>query len=572
MGMSRRPFRGRMLAVLTLGIGLLACVGCPAPADPRAEGEGNSGDVNTNVVGDQGSGRAANQGDSKEAANGAGKAGIGTGGSAAGRAGPPLRMLVVDDPVFATAFDREWRAISDEPLEIQNIASAELGTAARLPPGDGVVFAAGWLGTFAESGQIVPLPASFWDSERLARRELLETARKREAFWGQQPYAVPLGSNLPVLIYRKDLLESLRLSVPRDWKEFQTLADQLRSRPELPASPNASPNASSNDSPNASSNASANASTPQQDGASAAAWHGVLEPLAPGSAALTLLIRAAAYVRHPNQYSTLFDLVTMEPRIDGPPFVRALEELQAAYAMNPGPALERDVHAVRRELLAGHAAAAICWPQPATASAAADTAGSSPLGEIPTDAAAAVFGVAMLPGSRDVFNADQRKWESRPEDEGQLSVPVWAISGRLGGVLATSRRGGAAANLLALLSTADWGRKVLAAGSHAGVSRVRQLEKPDDWVDAALAGEPAREFATVVADSQRLPTWMAVTRIPGHDRYLATLDESVRKTVRGEATAAEALAEAAQAWRKITSDLDRDAQKKAYRKCLGVER
>jgi multiple sugar transport system substrate-binding protein len=316
----------------------------------------------------------------------------------------------------------------------------------------------------------------------------------------------------------------------------------------------------------------------------------VLEPLGPGSAATTLLIRAAAYVRHPNQYSTVFDLVTMAPRIDGPPFVRALEELLAAHAMNPGPALERDVAAVRRDLLAGHAAAAICWPQPATAAAMGETTATSATGDMAAgdmaagDTAAgdmaigdmavgtAVFGVAPLPGARDVFNADQRKWEPRAEDEQNVPVPVWAVSGRLGGVLATSRRGGAAANLLALVSTASWGRKVLATGSHAGISRLEHLERPDDWVDAALAGEPARQFATVVGDSQRLSTWMAIPRIPGRERYLAALDDAVRSAVRGEQTATESLAAAAKRWRDITAELGRDSQKQAYRRCLGIEK
>jgi multiple sugar transport system substrate-binding protein len=238
--------------------------------------------------------------------------------------------------------------------------------------------------------------------------------------------------------------------------------------------------------------------------------------------------------------------------------------------MNPGPALERDVHAVRRELLAGHAAAAICWPQPATASSQADATKPSE-STLQRNDSEAIFGVAMLPGARDVFNADQRQWEPRPADEQRQTVPLWAISGRLGGVMATSRRAGPAANLLALLATADWGRKVLMSGQQAGVSRIQQLERPDDWVDAQLAGEAAREFAAVVGDSQRLPAWMAVPRIPGRDRYLATLDEAVRKAVRGERSTDEALAEAAQQWNAITTELGKDAQKKAYRRCLGVE-
>ena len=42
-----------------------------------------------------------------------------------------------------------------------------------------------------------------------------------------------------------------------------------------------------------------------------------------------LLARAACYAAHRDNYSTLFNIATMQPLIDGPPFVQALEELVA---------------------------------------------------------------------------------------------------------------------------------------------------------------------------------------------------------------------------------------------------
>ena len=70
-----------------------------------------------------------------------------------------------------------------------------------------------------------------------------------------------------------------------------------------------------------------------QSGSAAASderpFSGVLEPLGPGWAGVVLLARAASYAKHPDNYSTLFDINTMEPLIAGEPFVRALEELLA---------------------------------------------------------------------------------------------------------------------------------------------------------------------------------------------------------------------------------------------------
>jgi hypothetical protein len=44
----------------------------------------------------------------------------------------------------------------------------------------------------------------------------------------------------------------------------------------------------------------------------------------PFSAAWMFLARAASWAKHPNQSATLFHPETMKPRIDGPPFLRAL--------------------------------------------------------------------------------------------------------------------------------------------------------------------------------------------------------------------------------------------------------
>ena len=59
--------------------------------------------------------------------------------------------------------------------------------------------------------------------------------------------------------------------------------------------------------------------------------------------------------------------------------------------------------------------------------------------------------------------------------------------------------------------------------------------------------------------------------IPGQEKYLAALDAAVADAVRGERSAADALADAAAKWREITTELGVDAQRKAYRNSLGLQ-
>ena len=57
---------------------------------------------------------------------------------------------------------------------------------------------------------------------------------------------------------------------------------------------------------------------------------------------------------------------------------------------------------------------------------------------------------------------------------------------------------------------------------------------------------------------------MADLTIPGGWQYTQALDRAVLKVLRGEATAEEALREAAEEWENITDRLGREEQKRAY--------
>ncbi len=117
----------------------------------------------------------------------------------------------------------------------------------------------------------------------------------RETAWGEQTYAVPLGSPVFVCFYRPDVFEKLGRKPPQTWIDYQRLVNFFVE----------------GDKSNASSKA------PQ----SLPVEYGTLEPLAPGWAGNVLLARAAAYAKHRDYYSTLFDKESLEPRITAEPFV-----------------------------------------------------------------------------------------------------------------------------------------------------------------------------------------------------------------------------------------------------------
>ncbi len=212
-----------------------------------------------------------------------------------------------------------------------------------------------------------------------------------------------------------------------------------------------------------------------------AAWHGTLEPLADGWGAKLLLARAAAYAKHRDNFSTLFNIETFKPLVAGPPFVRALEELVAANRGVP-PDARLDVAGVRTAFFAGQSAMALTWPT---------AAGRGEVG--------VKVGFAELPGGTQMFNFASDRWDERTADE-SIHVPIVPLDGRLGVVLKGSEHETAALGLLTWLAGEKWGTRVSSASVATTLYRRSQLKEVAEWVEPDLERGAAREYAKVVAD------------------------------------------------------------------------
>lgn len=456
-----------------------------------------------------------------------------------GQAPAKLELLVVGDAAMAKEIVRlrgEWLAQSGSPLSVSQMSSADLEHAHSLSA-DAVIYPASELGTLAERRLIRPLQPAWLERPIYDKADLFELPGLRETAWGEQTYAVPLGSPVLVCFYRADLFQELGREPPRNWAEYQRLieffAERVNSKPR--------------------SNSGVVDTLLQA---------GTLEPLAAGWAGSVLLARAAAYSKHRDYYSTLFDSDSLEPRIAGEPFVRALTELVASAKLGPKSQLNFSPADVRREFFAGHAAMALSWP--------------SPTGRIirPTAAAASAapisIGFVQLPGSSDVFNPRDRQWQTRkPDDEPR--VPLLGIAGRMGSVVRGSSSADAAFSLLAWLSSDEWSARICTASPATTLFRRSQMAQVRQWVDPDMAPAAAKQYAGVAAEAFSASNWLFVPRLPGHEEYMAALDDAVRQAVEGKATPAAALADAAEQWQKITDRLGRTDQKHAYARSHGLE-
>jgi multiple sugar transport system substrate-binding protein len=451
--------------------------------------------------------------------------------------GLTLRLAVVDDPALAAAVVRlrgEWNTQTGAELQVRQVAEKDLLQGDALPA-DAVLCPSHLLGVLAERKLLAAVPPAILSGAQWG--EIFELLKLREAAWGQQIMAVPFGSPLLTCYYRADLLEKLGRKPPRTWTEYEALAKLLVA----------------------------------QKPAGSTAWSGTIEPLAPGWAGLVLLARAAAYAKHRDNYSALFNVETMEPLVADPPILHALETLIAAAKFGPADPLRYDPAAARAAFWKGECGMALTWPTAAKPEKAEGGGKEAAKETIPGKVDPHIRGgFAELPGATRVFNLSSHAWDNRSEDD-DPRVPLLAVTGRLGVVSAKSLHRDAAFQLLLWLSDSRMSPQVSATSPATTLFSSAQLKSPSLWVEKPVSTTAAVQYADATEAALRHEQWLGALRLPGRSEYLAALDEAVATAVRGEKPPLEALLQADKKWREITRQLGLERQRAAYRHSLGLE-
>ncbi len=429
-----------------------------------------------------------------------------------------FKVLVYDDPALAAMIARlagEWTARCGDRYTVTE-AKLPNDLTPEPPRADIVVFPERLLGALAERGLIVPMRKHVLqhrDYDLGDQLPLIQTAVSR---WGGETMVVPLGSAVPMLYYRADMLET----PPTTWAEYDRLASQLHQRGPT-------------------------------DGERP--WSGALEPLAGDWAAISLLARAAPYAQHPDNVSGLFSIDRMEPLIESPPFVRALQELCNTAQAVEMPAL--NPHQIRRAVYAGQCALGITWPTHAAAE-----------NEAQTDAIA----LAALPGSPEVYHPGLDRWDILSRDA-DPRVTLLGAAGRLAAVVQGSKHVLDAQRLLIWLAGREIGSRISSASQATAPFRTSQLGQAHTWLESQAPPELADRFGDQLQAALKRKRQLFVPRLPGAAAYLTTLAAEVRRAAAQECTAQAALHAAANRWRVINAQRGQESQRQAYLRSLRVE-
>lgn len=443
----------------------------------------------------------------------------------------------------------EFEAATGATLEIVEVPFAEhfpkLLTDMTTGTGqyDTSIAGAWWLGDLVGGDFIMPFDEYYddprfpqWDIEDVqpGPRSLLE--------YGGQKYMVANDHDGQVMYYRRDLMEDADhqaafeeeygypLAVPATWDQFRDVAEYF------------------------------NGKDLNGDGEGDSGL--TLHLKVGGQGMFHFMSFSAPFVIGPDNTNLYwFDPETMEPLVDSPGHVRAMETLVDLVQFGPEAMLGWSLGESWDHFLRGQAALTFTWGD---LGSLAQQEGSQVRGKI---------GAAPIPGTNEYYNLTTGEWVATdsPNLVGNTTGGSWA-----GVISKFSDAPEATYYLLALMATREKS-SIYAARGWDGVDpgRFSHYLPPDgdasvdEYVAAGWDEQDIRDYTKAYFDNFSAELQFPYLRIPGTFEYWTALDIHLSEAATGQATPEEALQATKTDFEQITDRLGRDLQTEIYRASLG---
>ncbi|MEZ5936140.1 MAG: ABC transporter substrate-binding protein [Alphaproteobacteria bacterium] len=456
--------------------------------------------------------------------------------------GRPLRILVHEKPVMGEpmALNAErFAALTGADLSVTHVPFGDLYQEMMVPfllgedAYDVVVYGSLWIGDVAP--YIAPVPARFLETPEL--RSVTPTYRQI-ASWDGRMIQFPIDGDRHYLKYRKDALENpdyqarfqkvygRSLTVPTTWQEYEEVARFF--------------------------------SGWDWDGDGALEYGAAEYTSVAGMMVFSsFMSRAAPYAKHPDvPGGFFFDLETMEPLIDTPGFVRALEDMVRARQYWPPNGDQFTVVDEIESFGGGQTALSFTYDD---STARAMEPGSPIAGEM---------GFAPPPGSREVWNRRTGQWDHFAEP----NVVPYIAWGWTSAVAASSPNRDMAFDYLCFFITDENHNHDLGIGRF-GVNPFRSSDfswayyhRQAGWPEAA-----ARDYAAALAFVDGAPHKVLDLRTPGVNQFMEALVTGISAALHDGVAPKEALERVAADWRNIANEIGIEEVRAAYRSVVAVE-
>ena len=435
-------------------------------------------------------------------------------------------------------FWQEWGAKTGGTVEVQEFPFGDLfekirtGYLSGASPFDIIVYASDWAGDIMGPGYVLEVPQAVQD--QIGYAYLIPTYRDRILQWGGKVYAMPYDGDAHNVYYRRDLLTNADLNaefsaaygydmpVPiQTWDQYVDIAEFFNGK--------------------------------EVDGQTIYGAGTAFKRKA--QSYWTFLGLAAPYSKVPGDPAYFFDADTMEPLINNPGFVEALNVYIALSKAGPPDVINWDVGDIRGNFPAGNLALGIDWGD--VGPLAADPNSSVVTGK---------WGSMVHPGVDRYWDTKQGAWVDKYNQ-----APYHAFGGWVSSVSATTARPECAFDFAAFMGNQNMSQFLVTyPGGGVNPHFFSDLNNLDPWLELGMTEGEANEYLATIRDTINHPNAVIDLRITGAAEYFDALDTQLSRAVAGEVDAQTALDEVAVQWNAITDRLGRDQQLAQYRAMLGL--
>lgn len=431
---------------------------------------------------------------------------------------------------------RQFAEITGAQVDVENVPFGELYAKiltplqAGQPAYDVMFYPSLWIGDVAP--YLAPVPQEYLDTPGM---QDVTASYMDVATWDGTVVQYPVDGDRHYLKVRSDLLADpahqqefetetgRELGIPQTWEEYREVAEFFTDR-EFPDG----------------STGFGSAEVTQRDDLMFSAF----------------ISRAAAFASHPDVTGGFFfDVETMEPLINTPGFVRALDEFAAiAPSWPPGGSN----FGLGDEILSfggGQTALSYSWDD-------AFIQAQQPDSPIRNQVQA-----AELPGSTEVWNRDTDAWDELAEP----NTAAYFTWGWTSAVAQSSQNQAAAFDFLCFFSNEANTALDLQIGRF-GVNPYRTAHfEAQTWEDQGWSPETAQTYVQTFANMEDNPNRVFDLRVPGVNEYMSSLATEVAAALAGQKSSQQALDDAAAEWNAITERVGPDQVQAAYRNVVAIE-
>ncbi|MGX9146354.1 sugar ABC transporter substrate-binding protein [Mesorhizobium sp. 128a] len=374
-----------------------------------------------------------------------------------------------------------------------------------------------------------------WVAKQIDADDLVGYLKPPVGTWNGKTYRVTIDGDCHTFAYRTDYLGdgsiSGMLEPPDTWAKVKAFSEALKGK---------------------------------KDPLTGLDAYGFLDPLKfqwGGFGYYFLADRAAAYAKHPADPAWLFEPDTMQPRINNPAWVRAIQDVMDMMPDQPPDQVNADPNTTMSQQFLAGTGGALCWW--GDVGPYARTSETSVVG--------GVVGFSINPGADEVYNSRAGAWEkpASPNFAPNMAYLGWGIyvTNRVSGNEMKRKAAWSAAAHLGGKDISLW-----MAAYPSGFQPYRNSHfNYDEWVAAGYDRDYVEDYLGSNAESYNHPNAAIEPRIPGIFQYYSIFEDELVKGISGQyASAQETADRIAAAWEKITDQIGRDDQIKLYKASLGM--